>query len=62
MRRARVMKKRIVTAGDRVYMNFFEVDPVDWHEMVVKPDIAEKLDCVVKLPGYESKYLKDVEK
>lgn len=57
-----MIKKRIVTAGDRVYMKFFEVDPADWHEMVVKPDIAEKLDCVVKLPGYESKYLKDVEK
>ena len=41
---------------------FEEVAPADWHEMVVKPDIAGKLDCVVKLPGYESKYLKDIEK
>ena len=36
---------------------FEEVESADWDEAVVKPDIAEKLDCVVKLPGYASKYL-----
>jgi 4-oxalocrotonate tautomerase len=52
-----------IGADDKsISVSFEEVAPADWPEMVVKPDIAGKLDCVVKLPGYESKYLKDIEK
>jgi len=52
-----------IDAKDRsISVSFEEVRPADWDEMVVKPDIAGKLDSVVKLPGYESKYLEDVDK
>ena len=56
------MAETIDAKGRSISVSFEEVQPADWDEMVVKPDIAEKLDSVVKLPGYESKYLEDVEK
>ena len=40
-----------------ISVSFEEVQPSDWDEKVVKSDIAGKLDSVVKLPGYASKYL-----
>ncbi len=49
----------IIGANDRsISVSFEDIDPADWDDKVVKPDIADKLDCVTKLPGYESKYLK----
>ena len=65
----RLLTKRIVTAmgetigarPESISVSFEEVKPEDWDEKVVRPDIAERLDCVVKLPGYPSKYLKGSE-
>lgn len=48
-----------IDANDRsISVSFEDIDPADWDDKVVKPDIADKLDCMIKLPGYESKYLK----
>ena len=60
------LTRRIVTAmvetigatDGSISVSFEEVDPSDWDERVVKPDIADKLDCMVKMPGYDSKYLR----
>ena len=46
---------------ETISVSFEEVSPEDWDEQVVKPDIADKLDCVVKLPGYRSRYLEEGE-
>ena len=56
------MAETIDAKDGSISVSFEEVRPADWDEMVVKPDIAGKLDSVVKLPGYESKYLEDVDK
>ena len=56
------MVETIDTKEGSISVSFEEIEPADWDEMVVKPDIAGKLDTMVKLPGYESKYLEDVEK
>jgi 4-oxalocrotonate tautomerase len=54
------MEETIGVDDKSISVSFEEIDPADWDEVVVKPDIAGKLDCVVKFPGYKSKYLKDV--
>jgi 4-oxalocrotonate tautomerase len=53
------MAETIDASEKNISVSFEEVQPSDWDDVVVKPDIAEKLDCVVKLPGYESKYLEN---
>jgi 4-oxalocrotonate tautomerase len=48
-----------IDADERsISVSFEDIDPAEWDERVVKPEIADKLDCMTKLPGYESKYLK----
>jgi 4-oxalocrotonate tautomerase len=51
------MAETIDAEEKNISVSFEEVQPADWDEQVVKPEIAGKLDTVVKLPGYESKYL-----
>jgi 4-oxalocrotonate tautomerase len=51
------MGETIGARPETISVSFEEVSAEDWDEQVVKPDIADKLDCVVKLPGYRSKYL-----
>jgi 4-oxalocrotonate tautomerase len=53
------MAETIDASEKNISVSFEEIEPSDWDEQVVKPDIAAKLDSVVKLPGYESKYLKN---
>jgi 4-oxalocrotonate tautomerase len=51
------MGETIKAQPETISISFEEVSAEDWDEQVVKHDIADKLDCVVKLPGYRSKYL-----
>ena len=55
------MGETIGARPETISVSFEEVSAEDWDEKVVKPDIADKLSCVVKLPGYRSKYLEQVE-
>jgi len=52
-----VMGETIGARPESISVAFEEVSAEDWDEQVVRPDIADKLDRVVKLPGYRSKYL-----
>ena len=52
-----VMGETIGAEPEHISVSFEEIPSEYWDEQVVKPDIAAKLDCVVKMPGYESKYL-----
>jgi len=52
-----VMGETIGARPESISVAFEEVSAEDWDEQVVKHDIADKLDRVVKLPGYRSKYL-----
>jgi 4-oxalocrotonate tautomerase len=53
------MEETIGAKPDTVSVSFEEIEPSDWDEKVVKPDIADKIDMLTKLPGYTSKYLKN---
>ena len=51
------MEETIGARPESISVAFEEVSAEDWDEQVVRPVIADKLDRVVKLPGYRSKYL-----
>jgi 4-oxalocrotonate tautomerase len=52
-----VMGETIGAKPEHISVAFEEVAPEEWDERVVKPDIADKMDRITKLPGYPSKYL-----
>jgi 4-oxalocrotonate tautomerase len=52
-----VMGETIGAKAEHISVAFEEVAPEEWDEQVVKPDIADKMDCITKLPEYSSKYL-----
>jgi len=52
----KAMEETIGAPPDSVSVVFEEVDPADWDEKVVKPEIARKKDLLFKPPGYKSRY------
>ena len=60
----KALTDRIVKAMDEtmgiepkwISVSYEEIEPEEWDESVVKPDIAEKKEFLFKPPEYESKY------
>jgi 4-oxalocrotonate tautomerase len=42
-----------------ISVSIVEVDPGEWDEKVVRPDLAETEGEVTRMPGYESRYLNE---
>jgi 4-oxalocrotonate tautomerase len=51
------MGETIDARPEHISVTFEEVPPEEWDDRVVKPDIVEKLDSVIKMPDYRSEYL-----